>query len=36
VLPLLFLIMQAIEWHYRDVAEEIAISCQSRCANRAL
>ena len=26
VLPLLFLIMQAIEWHYRDVAEEIAIS----------
>jgi amino acid transporter len=25
-LPLLFLIMQAIEWHYRDVAEEIAIS----------
>jgi amino acid transporter len=26
VLPLLYLIMQAIEWHYRDVAEEIAIS----------
>ena len=26
VLPLLFLIMQAIEWHYRDVSEEIAIS----------
>jgi hypothetical protein len=26
VVPLLFLIMQAIEWHYRDVAEEIAIS----------
>jgi amino acid transporter len=25
-LPLLFLIMQAIEWHYREVAEEIAIS----------
>jgi amino acid transporter len=25
VLPLLFLIMQAIEWHYREVAEEIAI-----------
>jgi amino acid transporter len=26
VLPLLFLIMRAIEWHYREVAEEIAIS----------
>jgi amino acid transporter len=26
VVPLLFLIMQAIEWHYRDVAEEVAIS----------
>ncbi len=26
VLPLLFLIMQAIEWHYREVADEIAIS----------
>jgi amino acid transporter len=26
VLPLLYLIMQAIEWHYRDVAEEIAIA----------
>jgi amino acid transporter len=26
VLPLLYLIMQAIEWHYRNVAEEIAIS----------
>lgn len=26
VLPLLFLFMQAIEWHYRDVAAEIAIS----------
>jgi hypothetical protein len=26
VLPLLFLVMQAIEWHYRDVAAEIAIS----------
>jgi amino acid transporter len=26
VLPVLFLIMQAIEWHYRDVAAEIAIS----------
>jgi amino acid transporter len=26
VLPLLYLIMEAIEWHYRDVAEEIAIS----------
>ena len=25
-LPLLYLIMQAIEWHYRDVATEIAIS----------
>jgi len=26
VLPLLFLIMQAIEWHYREVADEIAIT----------
>ena len=26
VLPVLFFIMQWIEWHYRDVAEEIAIS----------
>jgi amino acid transporter len=26
ILPLLYLIMQAIEWHYRDVADEIAIS----------
>jgi amino acid transporter len=26
VLPLLFLIMRAIEWHYREVAQEIAIS----------
>ena len=26
ILPLLYLIMQAIEWHYREVADEIAIS----------